>query len=147
MVFQDLSPIKWTNFVIGLPGLRCFRTMAVQESLPNLETWCSLLLFWFIHILVQIEKRMYYNCYESYIQTFYFTFYNLFCASKYEEKKKKKTTKLLNIVPHLPPSLSLTSVSISSVKRNLLVHTIWECIGTASLYSMYVCVSLSIATS
>lgn len=54
--------------------------------------------------------------------TLHFT--TCFCASKYEEKKKKKTTKLLNIVPHLPPSLSLTSVSISSVKRNLLVHTI-----------------------
>lgn len=82
----------------------------------------------FVHSFSQIGERC--NSSECYI-TFTTT---CFCVSKY--KCKKEDTTLLDIVPHLPPSLSLTSFSIDPVKRNLLVYKI-ECIV------QYVCVSLS----
>lgn len=72
------------------------------------------------------------------------TLYLLLCKQIWKNQEKNNN-KLLNIVPHLPPSLSLTSVSISSVKKkkDSPCTKIWECIWTASLYSMYVCVSQS----
>lgn len=76
----------------------------------------------FVHSFSQIGERR--NSSECYIT------FTCFCVSKYK-------CKLLDFVPHLPPSLSLTSFSIDPVKRNLLVYKI-ECIWAAALYSMYV---------
>lgn len=45
------------------------------------------------------------------------TFYLLLCKQMWKNQEKNNNKKLLNIVPHLPPSLSLTYVSISSVKK------------------------------
>lgn len=66
-----------------------------------------------------------------------------FCASKYGKIQKKKQHKTVEHCASSPTEPVFDFCLYLLCKRNLLVHTIWECIWTASLYSMYVCVSLS----